>query len=415
MSRAYTSIARAAVLGAVFTLGTGAFAQAPPSAVTPAHAQASAVLPASPLKAKKTIQMSGLFSVWNTQTKKSTPFFGVKVTVDGPAKYRIDATPLAMSTKKPSFYFSDGVKQYEYNSVVSKEGVYKIADAPKPGERPMSQLASMAGLDLILTPAADPRKGITRTIAEETLDGKKTVVVTDSEPVRKTPDGKAVTAFTRFWIDKATGLPLRKTEGTIRDGVTYPNLQLDFTKWTFDQTVSPASFAWAIPEGAKSSEEPTLLVNGTVAPDFTAYAPDGKAVKLSDYKGKVVVLDFWSTWCGPCQTSMPHLEKVYQQVKDKDVVVLAICVWDEKDAYKKWLTAKKGVYSFPTLFDPAGRAEGNIAGGKYQVTGIPTQYVIDREGKIAASAIGYKPGQTFLEDVLASKFGVKVEKTIAKR
>ncbi len=357
--------------------------------------------------------MDGLFSVWNGQTKKLIPFFGVKVTVDGPTKYRIDATPLAAAVKKPSFYFSDGVKQYEYNSVVSKEGIYKIADAPKTGERPMSQLASMAGLDLILTPDAAPRKGVTRTISQELLDGKKTVVVTDKEAGRKSQDGKEVVPFTRFWIDVASGLPLRKSEGVFRDGETLPNLQLDYSKWTFDRTIPATTFAWAIPEGAKSSEEPTLLANGTVAPDFTAYTPEGKPVKLSDYRGRVVVLDFWSTWCGPCQTSMPHLEKVYKQVKDKDVVVLALCVWDEKDAYNKWLVAKKGVYTFPTLFDPAGRGKDNIAAGKYQVTGIPTQYVIDKDGKIAASAIGYQPGQTFLEDVLANKFGIKVEKAVA--
>jgi thiol-disulfide isomerase/thioredoxin len=279
----------------------------------------------------------------------------------------------------------------------------------------MSQLASMAGLELILTPDAEPRKGTTRTTAQELLDGKKAVVVTDSEPARKSPDGIEYVAFTRFWIDTATGLPLRKTEGTIRDGVTLPNLQLDFTKWAFDEPIPARTFAWAIPEGAKSNTEPTLLANGAIAPDFTAYTPEGKAVKLSHYKGKVVVLDFWSTWCGPCQTSMPHLEKVYQQVKDSGVVVLALCVWDEKDAYEKWLVAKKGVYTFPTLFDSAGRGKDNIAASKYQVTGIPTQYVIGKDGRIAASLIGYKPGQTFLEDVLESKFGVKIKKAVAIR
>jgi thiol-disulfide isomerase/thioredoxin len=384
-------------------------------AAPPAAQQTRAVtLPASPLKTKKTIQTTALFSVWNTKTKKAMPFFAVKITVDGPVRYRIDATPLAMATQKPSFYFSDGVKQYEYNSVVSKEGVYKIQDAPKPGERPMSQLASMAGLELILTPDAEPRKNVTRTISEETIEGKKTVVVTDREPARKSSDGKEVVPFTRFWVETATGLPLRKLEGAFVNGELQSNLQLDFAKWTFDQPVPPKVFAWAVPEGAKSNTEPTLLANGTPAPDFTAYTPDGKPVKLSDYKGKVVVLDFWATWCGPCQSSMPHLEKIYRQVRDKDVVVLALCVWDEKDAYKKWVAAKKGVFSFPTLFDPAGRAENNIAKAKYQVTGIPTQYVIDKAGRIAASTIGYSEGQTFLEDTLA-KFGVRVEKLVAAR
>lgn len=409
-------LAAASALLPVVAAGTAAFAQTPPADTTATvpPAEKSVALPASPFVGKKTIQASGLFSVWNSKTNQAMPFFAVNVTVEGPGKYRIDATPLAANTKKPSFYFSDGTKQYEFNSVMSKEGVYTIKNAPKPGERPGSQLASMAGLELILTPNAEPRKGITRTVSEETQDGKKIVVVTDKEAGRKGTDGKTIVPFTRVTLDAASGLPLSKSDGAFVDGVPSQNLNFAFTKWTFDQPVPANTFVWKIPEGAKSGAEPTLLANGTIAPDFTAYTPDGKPVKLSEYKGKVVVLDFWATWCGPCQRSMPHLETVYKQVKDKGVVVLAVCVWDEKEAYKKWLVAKKGVYSFPTLFDPAGRGEGNIAKAKYQVSGIPTQYVIDKNGKIAASTIGYTDGQTFLEDTLA-KLGVGVEKAVAVR
>ncbi len=386
-------------------MGSVAFAQT--TAATAPTGTTAVKLPASPLTAKKTIRADGMFSVWNSTTAKFTPFFAVTVTLAGPAKYRIDATPLAAVTKKPSFYFSDGVKQYEFNSVASAEGIYKVKDAPKAGQRPMSQLASMAGIELIRTPGAGPNPGATRTFTEATLEGKKTVAVTDKDPARKTTDGKELVAFTRVWVDATTGLPLRKLEGTLLDGVERPNLQLDFARWTFDTPVAPATFVWAVPEGAK--EDGVLLAKGTPAPDFTAYTPGGKPVKLSDYKGKVVILDFWATWCGPCQASMPHLEKVYKQVKDKDVVVLAVCVWDDKDAYDKWLVAKKGVYSFPTLFDKAGKGANDIAKTKYLVNSIPTQYVIDKEGKVADYTIGYIASETFLEDALA-KFGVTVEK-----
>jgi len=175
-----------------------------------------------------------------------------------------------------------------------------------------------------------------------------------------------------------------------------------------------ASFEFAPPPGAQLSKPyaapappQPLLASGTLAPDFTATAPGGSQVHLSDYKGKTVVLDFWSTWCGPCQRSMPHLEKVYQSVKDKNVAVLGVCVWDTKPEYDKWVVAKKDIYHFPTAFDPAGHGDLSIAPKLYHVSGIPTQYVIDKDGKIAASTVGYDENGTVLEDTLR-KLGAEV-------
>ncbi len=168
--------------------------------------------------------------------------------------------------------------------------------------------------------------------------------------------------------------------------------------------LTAANFKFTLPPGAHLPTPPAppkpLLANGTPAPDFAAVALDGSTVHLSDYKGKTVVLDFWSTWCGPCQMSMPHLEKVYQQVKDKNVAVLGVCVFDDKAAYDKWVTDKKGTYDFPTAFDPAGRGRNSIASKLYHVSGIPTQYVIDKDGKIVASTVGYDEKGTELEDAL---------------
>ena len=168
-----------------------------------------------------------------------------------------------------------------------------------------------------------------------------------------------------------------------------------------------ASFKFAPPPGAQLSKPyvapappKPLLAVGTLAPDFAATAPDGSQVHLSDYKGKTVVLDFWSTWCGPCQRSMPHLEKVYQSVKDKNVAVLGVCVWDKKFEYDKWVAEKKDVYHFPTAFDPAATQQDSIASKLYHVSGIPTQYVIDKDGKIVASTVGYDENGTVLEGAL---------------
>lgn len=222
----------------------------------------------------------------------------------------------------------------------------------------------------------------------------------DAETVKKAPGG-VVTERDRLYIGS--------------DDLVYRLIDTYNIGGTIDQALrnvkvnaplTATSFKFTLPPGAHlATPPPPLLANGTPAPDFAATAPDGSTVHLSDYKGKTVVLDFWATWCGPCQEAMPHLEKVYQQVKDKNVAILGVCVFDDKAAYDKWVTDKKGTYDFPTAFDPAGRGKNSIASKLYHVSGIPTQYVIDKNGNIAASTVG--EGGTFLEAAL-NKLGTDI-------
>jgi len=156
----------------------------------------------------------------------------------------------------------------------------------------------------------------------------------------------------------------------------------------------------------KPAERKPLLAAGVPAPDFEAEAWGGGSLHLADFRGKVVILDFWATWCGPCQRSMPHIEKIYQSVKDKDIVVLGVCVWDDKEAYTKWVPEKKDVYHFKFAFDPAAKSGKSIAGDKFNVSGIPTTYIIDKEGKVAASIVGYSDGDKRVEEAL-SKLGIE--------
>ena len=152
-------------------------------------------------------------------------------------------------------------------------------------------------------------------------------------------------------------------------------------------TMKPTAKAVKEPRDAVT-KEPDLLAVGTEAPDFEVPAWDGGTVRLSRLRGKIVVLDFWATWCGPCKASLPHLQKVYDQVKDKNVDILALNVFDDKSAYDQWIPANPS-YKFPFAFDPAGRGETSIAKSQYKVSGIPTTYVIDPSGKIAATIVGF--------------------------
>ncbi len=133
---------------------------------------------------------------------------------------------------------------------------------------------------------------------------------------------------------------------------------------------------------------------GKKAPDFAAFTPEGKKVMLSQFKGKVVILDFWATWCGPCQISMPGLEKIYQQVNDKNVVVLSLNTWDKEPDFKAWVAKNSGsTYHFNFVRDPAegdhaGIRKASIAKRLYKVVGIPTMYIIDKNGNVAGSTIG---------------------------
>lgn len=111
-----------------------------------------------------------------------------------------------------------------------------------------------------------------------------------------------------------------------------------------------------------------------MAPDFTLEDMDGNKVSLSDYKGKIVFLNFWATWCPFCVREMPDLEKVHQEFsKGNDAVMLTINSGEKLEKAKKFMDDKK--LTLPVLMDYT-----NEVGGIYGVSGIPVTYVIDRDG-----------------------------------
>lgn len=136
---------------------------------------------------------------------------------------------------------------------------------------------------------------------------------------------------------------------------------------------------------------PPLLEVGTDAPDFTAYTVDGKPVKLSDFRGKVVLVDFWATWCGPCKVTMPNMEKLHQKLGGQDFVVLGVCVWDTKEKFARWQDSPEVKTTYLKVYDRAGRTARNIAQHLYSVSGIPTFYLVGKDGKILYAGVGATP------------------------
>ena len=132
----------------------------------------------------------------------------------------------------------------------------------------------------------------------------------------------------------------------------------------------------------------TLVVVGDPAPVFTFPGLDGKMVSLTDYKGKVVFLNIWATWCLPCREEMPSMEKLYQQLKGEDFEILAVSI-DATGAKAVGPFMKEYGLSFPALLDTGGTIQD-----LYGTTGIPESYVIGKEGFVEEIVIGPKDWST---------------------
>ena len=127
----------------------------------------------------------------------------------------------------------------------------------------------------------------------------------------------------------------------------------------------------------------TALSPPQKAADFTLPDMDGEAHTLSDYRGKVVMINFWATWCPPCRREMPSLERLYGKLKDQGFTVIAINQFEDPDLVFEFTGRLSLAPTFPILFD----RDSSVA-EQFGVKGLPTTYLLDKDGRIRYRAIG---------------------------
>jgi peroxiredoxin len=294
---------------------------------------------------------------------------------------------------------STGQKLYTF---VTDDNAYLQDEAPeervasKDLPKPMATLLAMQDPSLLLAMSKSP--------ADELLAG-----VTDATKAQDTPlDGvlcptlklaqKDKTAD-RLMVDPQTHL-IRRFQADMTDFFKQrrPDLAravvtVDYTKSVPDsEAAHDELFAWSPPPGAKDAEAMAAArpldnaqaseLEGKPAPQFKLDSIQGKPVSLADLNGKVVVLDFWATWCGPCRASLPHLNDLYNEFKDKGLAVYAIDQQEDKQDVSDFVVESK--LTLPVLLDPEGKV-----GAQYGVEGIPQTVVIGKDGKIRKVYVGF--------------------------
>ena len=138
---------------------------------------------------------------------------------------------------------------------------------------------------------------------------------------------------------------------------------------------------------AATSPQPSRAGDVT-APAFTVHGLDGKTVKLSDYRGRPVVLDFWATWCGPCRSSMPHLSHLQDRYRDQGLVVLGLSMDDGSPQQVRRFAERLGVRFRLAV------ADERVLDLYGPIRSIPTTVFINRKGMVVRRVVGYIDAET---------------------
>ena len=213
----------------------------------------------------------------------------------------------------------------------------------------------------------------------------------------------------RFWIAKDLKITLQMTmSGKLQGGpISGPAEMLQkmsILSLKTNEDLPDSLFHFTPPEGAKEVTEfaaPGLSkpeLAGKPAPALRVQALDGKSYDLAELKGKVVLLDFWATWCGPCRMEMPELDKLQEEYRSSGLVVLGLDVGEDRQTVDSYVKKAKIAYAIAL-------ANGTNAASAYRISGFPTYVLIGRDGTIVDTQVG-SAGPAVLRSLLA-KAGLK--------
>jgi thiol-disulfide isomerase/thioredoxin len=193
-------------------------------------------------------------------------------------------------------------------------------------------------------------------------------------------------------------------------------MESEYFDFKFNQKPADDTFVLPTPEGFTAEEAdaaalgldamgggdeaPELKVAaGDDAPAFTLKDTAGTEVTLASLKGRVVLLDFWATWCGPCKAAMPSIQKIHEHFKDKPVSIIGVNTWEEKPTAAADYMKKKG-FTYGCLL------KGDDLATAYGISGIPTLVLIDANGKVLDISVGFDPAE---EDALIKKIEAQLQ------
>ncbi len=190
---------------------------------------------------------------------------------------------------------------------------------------------------------------------------------------------RRATADLKEWLEQSGAKEVKRAVAII-----------NYSKINTEPKFADDQFAWTPPQNSsdvasqRNQEEASgKELAGQQAPEFQLTTLDGKTISLSELRGKVVVLDFWASWCPPCQESLPHLGKLYRDHKpDENVQVYAVNVNEDRENVQSFITSR--AIQVPVLID----ADGSVA-KQYQVGGIPKTVIIGKDGRIAKVFSGF--------------------------
>jgi peroxiredoxin/outer membrane lipoprotein-sorting protein len=220
-----------------------------------------------------------------------------------------------------------------------------------------------------------------------------------------------------FWIDKERMIVLR--EESVSRGKLFPSRPFDdvesrhrrrYLVASIDQPVAGSLFVYHPPPGFREMDSlerafprPARDLIGKEAPPLSLPALTGETLNLADLRGKIVLLDFWATWCEPCRKQMPRMAKLYRQIKDQGVVLLGVNDDEIPDEALKF-TREHG-YDWPSLYD----GKQKEARKNYKVHAIPALVLIDSQGIVADYQLGAgDPADSSIRSAL-KKLGINLQ------